>query len=140
MLRIDEQSPILSPNVREQILDFLQDTTRRLVETQHEDGFWNDKWPFEKPATAEPTDRDGDTLGDRILVTGHVLEWWALAPEQVHPPREVLVSTGDWLVRTVDEMSEEEIRTNFAFLTHVGRALTAWRNCEPIDVLRAIEN
>jgi hypothetical protein len=63
------------------------------------------------------------------------MEFWALAPERIHPPRHVLVAGGQWLVNTIDNMSEEQIEENYAFLTHAGKALAAWRNREPVDVL-----
>lgn len=136
LLRVDEQLPLLSADTRQRIYEFLDDATRRLVQHQHRDGFWNDRWATATPASREPTPRDGDQLGDRILVTGHALEWWASAPEQVHPPRPVLALAGQWLVRTLDGMSDEEVQQNYAFLSHAVRALALWRGCEPADILR----
>jgi hypothetical protein len=130
-LRVDEQTPILSPPTRERIGRFLRRATDLLVAHQHADGFWNDKWSSAKPATAEPTERDGDQLGDRILSTGHALEWWAMAPQEYHPPRRVLVSAGQWLARTIDTMSEAEIQRNYTFLSHAVRSLAIWRGQEP---------
>ncbi len=136
LLRVDEQTPILSSITRDRVRVFLMEATDRLVASQHPDGFWNDRWPIAKPKSAEPTQRDGDQLGDRILVTGHTLEWWAMAPEELHPPRRVVVAAAQWLVRTIDSLSEDEIQQNYAFLSHAGRALAEWRSREPYDVIR----
>jgi hypothetical protein len=136
LLQIDQQVPILSPTTRQRIYLFLLDATDRLVLTQHTDGFWNDQWSFAKPETSEPTERDGDQLGDRILVTGHTLEWWAIAPQELHPPRRALVAAAQWLVRTLDTMSDDQVQQNYAFLSHAGRALAEWRSREPFDVIR----
>lgn len=137
LLRIDQQIPILTPATRTQIETFLTDATRRLVAYQHPDGFWNDEWPLAVPSFREPTQREGDRLEDRVVATGHTLEWWAMAPEKFHPPRAVVVSAAQWLVRLVDGMSAEQIDKNYVFLTHVGKALALWRCREPFDAIRA---
>ena len=103
-----------------------------LVSHQHPDGYWDQDWPDKKAADGESTSK----IPDRILATGHALEWWALAPEHLHPPRHVLASAGQWLVREIDGLSEEETRQFYTFLTHAGRALTLWRGKSPADVVR----
>lgn len=136
-LRVDDETPILSPEVRQRIVAYLQGVTQALVRNQHPDGFWNIDWPFSPAKTSEPTDAEGDRLSDRIIATGHPLEWWALAPEEIHPPRHVLAAAGQWLVRTVDGLSDEQIGEHFTFLSHAGRALALWRGKTPPEVLAA---
>lgn len=136
-LREAEQAPILSPAERERIVAYLQDVTARLVRHQHAAGFWNDDWPTATPPGLEPSGRDGDELADRVIVTGHALEWWALAPPPIQPPREVVVRAAAWLVQTVDGLSETEIQRHFSFLSHAGRALALWRRARPSDIVRA---
>ncbi len=137
-LRLDEQTPILSPGMRERIRRFLKDANRRLVANQHADGFWNGDWPFAPPATSEPTKRPGDQLYFRIVVTGHALEYWALAPKELQPKRSVVVATANWIVRTIDTVSEEELRANFSFLSHAVRGLALWRGKEPFEALQTL--
>jgi hypothetical protein len=139
-LRVNERTPILSDATRERILEFLGDATRRLVKNQHPDGFWNDEWPYSVPLTREPTNREGDRLGERMLATGHALEWWAMAPEpdRVHPPRPVLVSAAQWLVRAVDGLSDDDVLRDYSYLSHVARALALWRKHEPFEILRDV--
>lgn len=139
-LRIDDRmaaegkARILSPGSRRRIVDYLRGITATFVRHQHADGFWNGNWPTATPAGSEPTDADDDRLSDRLIVTGHVLEWWSLAPEEIQPPRPVAVAAGQWLVRTVDRLSDAEVETNFTFLSHVGRALAQWRGVLPSEV------
>jgi hypothetical protein len=38
------------------------------------------------------------------------------------------------LARTVEEMSAEDVQSNYTFLTHAGRALALWRGVRPADV------
>ncbi|MEO8497496.1 MAG: hypothetical protein ABI614_20690 [Planctomycetota bacterium] len=130
-LRIDDQMPILSAATRAQILEYLTLATIRLEQHQHPDGFWNADWPDRTPDSTAPTVTTGDRLADRILATGHALEWWAMAPEEVHPGRATLAAAGQWLVKTIDSMTEEEIRQNYTYLSHAGRALCIWRGRWP---------
>lgn len=142
MLRVDDMwdgpEPMLSPAMREKIVEYLGGITKRLVAHQHKDGFWNSKWPTAKPASSTPTEVEGDRLGDRVIATGHTLEWWALVPKKdrsaILPPIDVLRRAAQWLTRTVDEMSEDDVRRNNSFLSHAGRALTLWRGKYPYQV------
>ncbi|MBL8829885.1 MAG: hypothetical protein JNM18_23095 [Planctomycetaceae bacterium] len=140
LLRIDEEaSPILSPEKREQIITFLADMTQRLVRSQNAEGFWDGDWPTRGSGGGEkPEKTSGDTNSDRILATGHALEWWAMVPksaaERLHPPRDVLVRGGQWLVKTIDALTPEQTENYFTFLSHAGRALSLWRNHFPYEV------
>jgi hypothetical protein len=135
LLRVDEQEMILSPDVRERVIGHLRHATALLVQHQHSQGYWETNWPAQ-PAGDERADKQGrDLLSGRILATGHALEWWALAPREVHPPRETLVRAGQWLVRIVDELDEKQIGDNYTFLSHAGRALALWRGRLPAELL-----
>ncbi len=138
-LRVDDQIPILSSETRLQVIAYLSDITARLVAHQHADGFWNVDWPHSIPASSHPSDRAGDGLDDRMIVTGHALEWWALAPREVHPPRHVLAAGGQWLVTTIDQLEDEQLAEFYSFLTHVGRALSLWRSRDPAEVVRVVQ-
>jgi len=133
-MRSEGQDPILSPETRQRIIAYLQDITATLVRNQHPDGFWNRNWNSERPASSTPTDKVGDELGDRIIATGHVMEWLALAPEEIHPPRAVLIAAGQWLVKTIDELSPKQVDDYQSFLSHTGRALALWRGRTPAEV------
>jgi hypothetical protein len=128
MLRVDEQTPILSAEGRARIIDHLTDATGRYVRSQHPDGFWLRTWPSGEPPELGTAD---DTPAYRIMATGHVLEWWALAPEEVLPPRETIVRAGQWLCRTIENMDDIEIKEGYTYLTHAGRALALWRGHFP---------
>lgn len=136
MLRIDEIQPLLSAEGRKEVTEYLQDLTRRLVASQHADGYWEKDWPgveWDGPPSSEPSKLGVQT--DRILVTGHVMEWWALAPDELLPPLEVRVKAGQWLVRTIDGLTPGELKASYTFLTHAGRALALWRGRLPAEVV-----
>jgi hypothetical protein len=139
LLRIDEESsPILSPEKREAIITFLADMTQRLVRSQNAEGFWDGDWPTGGNGGDKPEKTSGDTNSDRILATGHALEWWSMVPkstaERLHPPRDTLVRAGQWLVKTIDALTPEQTENYFTFLSHAGRALSLWRNKFPYEV------
>lgn len=126
LLRLDEQKPLLDEATRVEIGDHLREATRRLVASQSQEGFWDQNWPDAKAAAR---DEKLDTpLSRRILATGHALEWWAMAPAEFHPPREVLVRAGQWLSKEIDGMDGPAIEKNYTFLSHAGRALRLWRS------------
>jgi hypothetical protein len=131
LLRVHEETPILSDETHQRIVTFLQDMTKRLVAHQHEDGFWNGTWPTEKPKEAKPQNVEGDRLSDRIIATGHALEWWAMVPKSlastILPEREVIARAAQWVVKTVDAMEDRDIVRHFTFLSHAGRSLALWR-------------
>ena len=133
-LRLDDEQHVLSPGVRGEIIAFLTDATSRLVRHQHSDGYWDGKWP-DRPAAGDTKDTvTGDAAADRILATGHALEWWALAPVECHPPRETLAKAGQWLVRTIDALTPEQTEGYYTYLTHAGRSLALWRGKLPPEV------
>ncbi len=144
-LRIDDlmanggEAAILTAGARRRITKFLQETTAAFVRHQHPDGFWNFDWPSAPPVAPEPTEREGDRSSDRIIATGHVLEWWALAPGEIQPPRPVVHAAARWLIDTVDRLEPAEIQRYNSFLTHAGRALALWRGQLPAEVALGTE-
>ncbi|MFP6666188.1 MAG: hypothetical protein VB876_02690 [Pirellulales bacterium] len=136
LLRVDDTHDILSANARERVIAHLQDVTTRFVRSQHPDGYWIRSWPDGQKAE---DDEEGNTLPNRILGTGHVLEWWALAPEELLPPRETIVRAGQWLTQTIVQMDDASIKDSYTYLSHAGRALALWRGHFPSYFLRSGE-
>ncbi len=139
MLRVDSEKQILSEPTQHRIRDFLASATSQLVSTQSPEGYWDETWAGD----AQPLDSSdaASVLSRRLLVTGHSLEWWALAPEELLPPRDVVIRAAQWLVKSIDSMSDEQISTNYTFLSHAGRALALWRMQTPEKLTsRLIDN
>lgn len=133
-LRVDDEHHILSPEGRAEVTSFLIDKTQKLVQHQHADGYWDGKWPVQAASSGQTNNSSGDVLTDRILATGHALEWWAMAPAECHPPRETLAKAGQWMVRTIEGLTPEQVDNYYTFLTHAGRALALWRGKLPNEV------
>lgn len=137
MLRVDrEQYPLFSDAVREEVVAHLRDATDRLIRTQHEDGYWDGRWPGEEWDGPQPSDLEGPfgPTADRLLATGHALEWLALEPPELLPPDDVLQRAGQWVCETIATLSESQLNSYYPFLTHAGRALTLWRGKFPYQV------
>lgn len=132
LLQRDETEHYLSPSMRLQTLEHLRDATTRLVATQHEEGYWEGSWPgTEWDGAASTVTGPLGSTADRVLATGHVLEWWLYAPAEALPPREVLERATNWLVTSITELTPQETRRFYPFLTHAGRALSLWHGVEP---------
>jgi hypothetical protein len=142
LYRADEQFHALSTRSRQKMQRYMQQTGELLVAAQSEEGYWSREWPrghagrpdLKRPAQAnESTETAGPlapTLHDKLLVTGHHLEWLALAPLEVQPPRQTIVRAGQWLARALVEMDEKDLREAYGPYTHAARALCLWRGME----------
>ena len=137
LLRADEIHPLVLPNTRHRIVKHLQEATERLAQSQHEDGYWDETWASDcLPLDRQDTER---VLGRKLLATGHALEWWAMGPELVLPDRRVVIRAGQWLVNTIEQLDDEQIKNNYTFLSHAGRALALWRKQLPADLVSRLE-
>jgi hypothetical protein len=139
MLRVDsEVTSILSPSTRQRIIKYLTVVAQQLVKTQHPYGYWDEGWIGTKPQVKEGEEAiAGDELKNRIIATGHILEWLAWAPEEVHPPRENLTRAAQWVVRAIEQQEISEIMENFAFPTHAANALALWRKTTPTEFMKS---
>lgn len=133
LLQFDEQVGLFrEPETRSLVIQHLTEATSRLVKSQAAAGYWDENWEdASRPAKEAQV---GGPLSRRVLATGHALEWWAIAPAEVLPPREVVVRAAQWLVQQVEQMEPESITKNYTFLSHVGRALCMWRGKFPYEL------
>jgi len=133
MLRADDQAqqngePLLQSGTRGEIVDYLKSMTAALYRNQTVEGYWDANWPDINQPIGDP---QTDPLSRRILATGHTLEWWAMAPSELLPPRETVARAGQWLARVIGEMEPKKVEKNYTFLTHAARALALWRGKLP---------
>ncbi len=130
LYRVDEHEPLFTDALRSKVEDHLREATAQLINTQSTDGCWNSDWPGEPIYETKSL----WPKGRRLLATGHALEWWAIAPDHVLPPRETVVRAGQWMVREFENLDETGIQKNYTFLTHAARALAMWRGKFPAEV------
>lgn len=129
LYRADETAHVLPTRTRRRILEHLAKVSGLLMRNQAPDGSWPRDWANDSGLT----DVNGDLPG-RILATGHHLEWLALAPENVHPPRENIIRAAQWLVRAMDEVDEPTLNEQYGPFSHAARALCLWRSRDPYEV------
>lgn len=130
LYRADEMAKVLSPKTREKMLKHMRRVSEMLVQAQTDEGSWNRNW---KDGAKGRTDAKA-TVYDKLLVTGHHLEWLALAPQEVQPPRETVVRAARWTLKTVLEISDAELQEHYGPFSHAARALCLWRGHEPGEV------
>lgn len=126
LLQADAQQPTLSPASRKAFVGFLQSATKQLVAAQAADGSWSAKW---LKGEAGRDDKEA-SLDERMLVTGHTLEWLALAPPEAQPPRETVVRAGQWIANTLVGLDDTRLSERYGPYSHAARALCLWRGQE----------
>ncbi len=126
LYRIDKQSPALSLRARHRMLSFMKRACDQLAASQSVEGYWASGWS----RASGPQTSSG--LHDKLLVTGHHLEWLALAPEEIQPPRESIVRAGQWLTRSLLELDARQLHDAYGPYSHAARALCLWKGVEPI--------
>ena len=131
--RLDEKFDILSDPIQKKVYDHLAQVRDLITASQFEDGHWPSNWDEGARALSNPRD---DKLKDKVIATGHHLEWLAIAPQQLHPPRENIDRAARWIIETTKQQSEEEIFLRYTFFSHVGSALALWRKTHPSDFWR----
>lgn len=132
----DDQYHALRRATRHRMLAYLAQSSRALAAAQLPDGSWSRNWPL--GAAAQELDAaQPPSLHDKLLVTGHHLEWLALAPEEIQPPREQIIRAAQWLSKTLIEMDEKDLAASYGPYTHAARALCLWRGQEPFEFYRS---
>lgn len=128
LLRLDDEYHILSPEVREAAWQHLERVRDALIASQFPDGHWPSNWADGAAAVQRPV---SDELYRQVIATGHHLEWLAIAPRELHPPREQILQAARWVIRTTLSQSQPQILERYTFFSHVGNALALWRKTRP---------
>ena len=136
LLRADDTHHVLSKRQRKKITDYLTRITALLIASQNSSGYWDRNWYLGAAGATSTPGAKQDTAYDRILTTGHHLEWLALAPPEVQPPQETIVRAGQWLVRAMLAEDDVHLRKHYGPFSHAVRALCLWRSKDPYDAWR----
>jgi hypothetical protein len=132
LLRRHAESPILSPDIHQQVSTRLRTISDTLVKSQEPTGLWNRRWP---EGAAAVDGKDTSSLTDKVLVTGHHLEWLSIAPKELLPPEQHLILAGQGLVKAVADSSDATIAGQYTFYSHVVGALSNWRSKRAVQVV-----
>lgn len=132
LLRLNHRYRLLSNRVRDDVVRHLRGVRDRLIASQFPDGHWPSNWSDGADALANPVD---DPDYKKVIATGHHLEWLAIAPVELHPPRDRIRKAARWLVKNVREHDDAHIQQRYTFYSHVASALAGWRRSRPIAFL-----
>jgi len=130
LVRLDDDHDILTDETRARIMDHMKSVRDLITVCQFEDGHWPSNWSDGAEALRKPID---DELYKQVIATGHHLEWMAIAPQELHVPREQILKAADWVIKTTIEQSPSDIGNRYTFFSHVGNALALWRKTHPAD-------
>ena len=127
LLRLDDEhgGEIVSDDTRERIMSYLSHVRELIIASQYPDGSWPPNWWEGEDAMANEDPQE--KIYRRVIATGHHLEWLAIAPEELHPPREDIKRAADWIISNTLETPQETIDNNYTYYSHVGSALSLWR-------------
>ena len=136
LVRLDDEFDILSDAARASADSRLEQVRDEIIASQFDDGRWPSNWPDGADAVENPIDEE---LYKQVIATGHHLEWLAIAPRDLHPRDEVIGKAARWIIDTTLAQTEEEILARYTFFSHVGNALSLWRNTRAADFWREWE-
>jgi hypothetical protein len=132
LLRLDEDHPILSQDVRAKARAWLAALAHLLDYRLSPTGGWDKSWAPD----SEQKFLMGDDVLDRITITGHHLEWTALAPDDLRPSTTAVQRAVVALRRDVASLPPLRQRTFKTLLpvSHGARALALLRGVDPYSV------
>lgn len=137
ILRANQVEPLVSGPTSAKAGERLREVSGILARSQKEDGSWSVDWsgPFVHPTSGWPAYLD-ESPNPEVLVTGHHLEWIAMAPPAVCPPRHVVKKAVDYLKRTMTSMTRPFfVRPEFYQpSTHAARALCLIRGVSAQEI------
>ena len=122
LVKIDRRKPILSDAARRRTIAGLARRVAQVRASQRDDGSWDLDWPN---GGAETTDRHPPSFGDSLIVTGHLLEWLILLPEELRPDAEVYRKGARWVASALPTVGDDpaEIDRLYCPLIHATRSL-----------------
>lgn len=126
--RIDREYDILSDEINAEIFAHLEDVRDLISLSQFPDGHWPANWADGESAVTNSTP---DAPHRDVIATGHHLEWLAIAPQELHPPREMIRKAARWLIDNTTSQTPEALYDDYTFYSHVGNALALWRKTHP---------
>lgn len=109
---------ILDPAVRGRLVGYLRGKVSEAVGSQLEDGSWPHCWspsgsvPPDREFTPEPTDTNA------VTITGHLLEWFHLLPEDLKPPAGTVKAGTVWMRSKLRSAPRESVTKDFCPYTH----------------------
>ena len=120
LYRVDQKRPILTPEIRDAIPNYLKEAALLVTSARTGTGYWGGAWApgSERPLTRQENERFA------VASTGHHLEWMAIAPPELRPDRKTIGLAVSGILGVVEEMTPYDRSEEYLDLTHLGRALS----------------
>lgn len=128
MIRADAEKQLLSESTRDRARYYLQRLSKGLEDAQTKDGAWDFTWPGHVPGGVSllVPEEYRDALLQNYVITGHQLEWMALAPGDLRPSAESMRRAARYLITHWDYFARERLAREWHVYnptTHAARAL-----------------
>lgn len=122
LYQVDRQMPLWKDlSLQDAVVSTLSNASTRLETTLHPDGSWDEYWSL--PGIS----RGVLSTENRLLVTGHHLEWQVVTPAELRASDAVLLSAGEFILRETEKMSVEKRHEKICACSHGLRALLLGR-------------
>lgn len=122
-LSVDGSVPIWRDrSLKADVTASLMNASDNLASTQRNDGAWDEHWSL--PGMT----RSVLSTEQRLLVTGHHLEWLAMAPSECRPSAVVLEAAGEFVASEVAQRSLEQRLKQICACSHGLRAFVLGMN------------
>ncbi len=136
ILKIDQRCIILSPGVRKSLNSYVRQKLAEAVESQLVDGSWPLLWSRSGfSGTRDRTPEDSNE--NRILVTGHMLEWFHMLTKDMKPRIDIVKAGSSWVLHNLRSVPEETISKEFCPCTHA--VLSLYLACPPKKSQRGMQ-
>jgi hypothetical protein len=125
LLRAKAPSEGLSESAHRELSQYLQKQAVTALQSQASDGSWELDWRVASKDESQDALLPASTdQFNRLLVTGHLLEWLELLPQEMQPPLEVYKKAARWLCRSLASTTDISLR-NFCPVVHAQLAVRA---------------
>jgi hypothetical protein len=133
-LRIDEDESFLSTPASIAIRAAMADASACLERSQQPDGAWSLDWALTGGQSRNES-LINEAIG-RVRVTGHHLEWIAVAPVELRPSAKAVRQAIQFLLTTLSSQSPEYYYDNYAPVSHAVRALVLLSGIDCVMIIR----
>ncbi|QDV18643.1 hypothetical protein Pan153_33030 [Gimesia panareensis] len=125
LLAVQEQRELLSPKVVNSVENHLRAYSKLLSSTQREDGGWDRGWDGNSIADNKSALETSRSLRERLVATGHHLEWMTICKPALRPDDSVMHSASLFLSREIERTgrSVEMDWHKYMPLTHSAKAV-----------------
>ena len=109
--------------MRLRVLDFLERQVDHLRRTQESDGTWPPNWYVARQAAEQHRNLTQDEIDQRVVVTGHHLEWLLRFPAE-HPLSDAaLARAASWLETQLAAAPQSTLAEQYCPYSHAAHVL-----------------